>query len=832
MSQRMLLLRRVTRHALPTLGVALLGCESTRIVQTSFDRILPTIAVKIQGTPTAEKAAGDSVNIRVPLNIDINAQDNAALLSVQTRIFVDTTLVKRDSAVFPLPSTTYTRSVPVPLVGVRAGQRIRVSSMVLDGAGNVATAEATAIAYDPAIPRVSFDNPDNTVIVGGTYQFTIKGSDSLGVAKLGYRTTGLPGNQKSDSALMKVPYPTNTTHTFSLTIPSNATGGSTFTVEPFAENRDGLRGSGAAFSVRIASLGADTQHPLVYQTVPTRFETGDSLDVTARDPDGTIRVMGFIARDSAGKVVHTRADTLTSLSQLVTRRIAINAPIVFRGKALAITAFATDGSGKTGWAVPTGALIPVTADSVAKRDQSLYVFGTTTALPDGSLGADLLVDTARSRVYVSNITRNELAVWSQALAPLPFGGFSSRLGGLTPVAVGAQPWGMTVDNSGSILFVANSGGTNISKVDLDRRIETGRVKTTNEWIYDVSYTFDEATKIRRFKVSSPIDYSDRPQYVAQAASGALYYSTRPTKDAEAGTLRRIDDYRLARSEPRQIWQYGGYSNGHYVVVNADYVEAISGGQDFTDSLRVCDHTPGNDPSTAVCVTDAIPENAQARLRALVQSNVDVGKDLSVASLALTDTTFVAVGGDRRRVAFGEANTEGSGRVLLVYDPAGTQPFGEIYNQPIDVKDLTNNASDKVYGIDINKTSSNIGVHGVETFFADSSLRLQGKFATFTTGAGIAFHPGNDDDLPRDSTARVVFVASGDMSIQIVDSYSYRLRGRIPLRKNLYGPLRAMLPSKSDAERDPSVVVKLFGLTTEGIVVIDVRKTDIDNVLRR
>ena len=72
------------------------------------------------------------------------------------------------------------------------------------------------------------------------------------------------------------------------------------------------------------------------------------------------------------------------------------------------------------------------------------------------------------------------------------------------------------------------------------------------------------------------------------------------------------------------------------------------------------------------------------------------------------------------------------------------------------------------------------------------------------------------------------MASGDFSIQIVDSYSYRLRGKIPLRTNLYGPLRAVLPTPAEMAADPTLAVKLFGLTPEGIVVIDVHKGDIDN----
>jgi len=132
----------------------------------------------------------------------------------------------------------------------------------------------------------------------------------------------------------------------------------------------------------------------------------------------------------------------------------------------------------------------------------------------------------------------------------------------------------------------------------------------------------------------------------------------------------------------------------------------------------------------------------------------------------------------------------------------------------------------VFGLAINGNSTNIAVHGVETFFADSSLRLQGKYSTFNSGAGIAFHPANVDENTADLKARVAFVASGDYSIQIVDSYSYRLRGRIPIRSNLYGPLRAVLPSAADLAADPTLVVKLFGLTPEGMVMIDVHASDI------
>ncbi len=308
-------------------------------------------------------------------------------------------------------------------------------------------------------------------------------------------------------------------------------------------------------------------------------------------PTASSRIIGFIAKDADGNIVYKSADTLATPAQQVTRRKAFSAPVSLRGSTFTIIAYATDAAGHTGYAVANGSNVPVTSDSIAKRDQAVYAYGLTYGLPAGSLGADLAVDTTRATVYVSNINRNELEAWN----------YGTTLSSLPPVAVGAMPWGMMIDNSGSLLLVANSGGTNISKVSLVSRLETGRVKTANEYVFDVTYTKDETSGGYKFKVSAPIDYSDRPQYIAQSASGALYYSTRPTTTATPGTLRRIDNFLDARTEPRQIWQYGAFRAGHYVIINADAVDVIQGQSGVPDQIIICDHTPGDSPTTAICV---------------------------------------------------------------------------------------------------------------------------------------------------------------------------------------------------------------------------------------
>lgn len=805
------LLRRVLPLGLVTLVVA--GCETTQVASTSGDRVIPTVTVSI-----ASKIAGegvDSVSVRQQLKVDVNAKDNAALTSVITSVFADSARVRADTARITAGATSVTKSINFDLTGIRPGQQVRVVTIARDAGDNEASAEALATAFDPQVPKASLLAPDAFVIVGGTFTVNVLASDSTGLTKIGYKASGAVA--RADSSLFPLPLPKIDTVTYTFVVPGNTPVGSTFQVTPFAENRDGLRSGASPVTVRVAAQGVDLIPPAVFQTVPARLETADSIDITARDADGLIRIVGFIAKNTSGQIAFTSADTLTQPSQQVVRRKAFNAPTSLRGQTLFITAYATDVSGRTGYAIPTGATVPVSADSLAKRDQVVYAYGLTFALPANSLGGDIAVDTMRSTVYVSNINKNQLEAFA----------YSSTLTALPSVSVGSMPWGMAIDNSGSVLFVANSGGTNVSRVNLITRREEGRVKTANEWVYDIQFAKQDTVGFK-YQVKGPIDYSDRPQYIAQSASGALYYSTRPTSEAEPGTLRRIDNYLDARSEPRQLWQYGYRLANHWVILNADFVGRIEGGQGAPDEIVICEHTPGQELTTSTCVQDKFVENVIAQLKAApINGNVEAAFELDVESLALPDTNFVAVGGDRRRVAFGEANTKDrAGRVMLVTDPSGTPPDLAGYSAGIEIRDLTNNASDKVFGLAINGNSTNVGVHGAETFFADSSLRLQGKFATFNDGAGIAFHPLNVEENTQDISARVVFVASGDKSIQIVDSYSYRLRGRIPIRTNLYGPLRAVRPTAAERAQDGTLVVKLFGLTPEGIVVIDVRSGDI------
>ena len=69
----------------------------------------------------------------------------------------------------------------------------------------------------------------------------------------------------------------------------------------------------------------------------------------------------------------------------------------------------------------------------------------------------------------------------------------------------------------------------------------------------------------------------------------------------------------SRAEPRQIWQYGTFLKGHYIIINADHVDVIEGENGVPDKIIICEHTPGQELNTATCVQSLTVEGAVGAL---------------------------------------------------------------------------------------------------------------------------------------------------------------------------------------------------------------------------
>jgi len=651
------------------------------------------------------------------------------------------------------------------------------------------------------------------------------------VTKLGFRATSDPSWPTPIDTTVVVNFspPIKTATMQALVkVPGNAPLKGVITITPISTDINGQDGSSTP--ALIAIRAGTSPAPKVTQTLASRIETKDTLLVVATGSN-IVRV-GFEAIDDAtGLVLKRDSITVNDLTPLPYAVPLAFAPTV-QGKKVRVRSFAYDGGGRIGYSVRSTSVAGTSF--VAAVDTALIVYGRTYTLPVNRNGAiaDLVVDRARGNVFLSNINYGRLEVWQKGTQA--FDG--------TGIVVGSQPWGMTMSRTagaGDTLYVANSGGTNLSRVYIGAPSASGmKEDLTNRLLTRVSFMFkltevrDPATGKIRITVSAPISYSDRPQYVEQSMSGRLYFSTKPTSAAPLGTVRFLDPAAPAPDQ-RFILAFAtpGADPNSFVIANIDNagVTPASATSTANDALTLCDHASGT-TAGATCVTSTLGIlDAINMLKAAVPlSDVDWRVNVDENSIGLSDTTFAASSGDGKWITFGEGHTGGNyGRALMLKDD-NTVPGSYTFASPaINIGDLIKNAADKVFGIALDKTGKTLGIHGGESYFAaveqPFNLRLQGKKSTFAQGAGITFHP-NADGIATPAANRLAFVASANGSIEMIDIAYYDFqRGSLATKYNLYGPLRASLPFAGD---DPSVVFKLFGVSEKGLVVIDVTASDI------
>jgi Bacterial Ig domain len=836
-------LKRGVLGAAAAIGL-LAGCAADQttggVVSAGIAPVVDVIA--LNGT-------SGQIDVSQPVQVQVTASGERAIRRVTIDVLAGTRRLGGMDTVLATPAANVSLSSSIALVAVNAGEQVELRAVARDmrnlvggdttrvtvvasstGGGTDTTGTGGGSTGPNAPPRVRIESPSDTAVIyaGRTIPIRVTAIDTNGVLRVDFTVKGAGFTDLSYTfRAATAPAPDSVTRQQIIDIPTTAVLDSVITVTATAI--DGLSASSAPvvkrFTVRVQP--ADSTAPLVTQRVGGRLEDGSTIVVRAVDAS-PIRKLGYRLLDSIGNIIATDSVYRAAGSRrtLDSAIFAVRFPTSARGQLASVISFAEDTVANVqrvnrGWSVPDNGVLPATTAADAARSFAMLVYGHTLPLPTGSVGADIAVDTAQGRqvVYVSNITRNRLDVFNY-----------STLQSSGTVLVGSEPWGMHLDAARGDLLVGNSGGTNISRVDLASRQEVGRFNTPNTRAWQVKEVVADNGKVTI--TAEEFNYSDRPQYVARSASGFVYYSTKPTATATPGTIRRF----VPGSERnlQQLWQYGDRAEpGEYGIIDADEVVIIKGlGATKSDEIIIYDHRATDTGPMTISTRDSNTVRGVAALRAL--GGDAVASDVDVASLALTDTTYAAVGGDQRWIGFGEGHKSPAGRVMLFSDVL--QPGNAVTATPgVSVLDLTDNASDQVFGLAINRNSSTVAVQGGDAFYAGIDdgdfryqLRLQGRYVTPGTGSGVAYHPLNDG---TQSTAapvnRATFVAGSDPVIDIVDSYFYRLRGQLPIRAKLYGPLRAALPTPT--EQAAGIAVKLFGLTQEGLVVIDVRTTDIDNV---
>ena len=797
----------------------------------------------------------------------------------------------------PVSDTVLTRYLqPIP------GSILEVVAIIVtafDADDNVTADTVQIFLGGPSVQILNFVGGE-VIQAGRTLGIRVQARDPIGVKTVSITVSGVV-----DTVLTQSISPVRDSLVLDtiVFIPAGLDG--PLTLSARAWNTVDVVGLGAPIAMTVTSVvgGADVTPPgVTFATISTlRSELGDvvRVEVTAQDDPqgGGVARMGFTALGISPR----RGDTLVVSDEVVfatPRTGAVTQSFefqVFNADFLALPdtmiyevfAYAVDESVALNCGASVGEPALVTYQcgtlngfTVAQSRTGLQltliiVAGRSVLLPTGGRIMDAVIDTIRSKLYLSNIDNGRLEIFR--LQDETFE---------TAVQVGSEPWGLTLNRGEDTLLVANSGGENVDMVylgatdgsqtpvdDPSRRLITPPVTLfdveeglddTGNTVYSVSFIPD----------ANPPGFSNRPQYIAVDSTGRILYSTKTTILGDFGTIRKaFVPTGQPDTEVKLFVQHAAMieSPSFTGVAHADLVVAERTG--FNDNIIIEDHTPG-DRNAFLTFTGASPAAAGLGIQGLGSDVVIRAGQWSVGNVGFSDTTYVSASGNGGWVVFGEGAVQPVARVIM-YNAAA-----DVVSGAISVANLMINGSETVRGVGLNNDGTlGVALGDLEASFfstdnARARLQLQGSVPITTGGAGAALHPLHADSRSLDNPTglyqpdtHLAFVGSGDRTIDVIDTFFFFTAGKIYTKDLPAGPLRAVLPFPGDnaaftcatktvqdqdgitigeaveifaggnfftphpaiggPTEDACIVVKLV-VTTDGggVVVVDVRKSDV------
>jgi len=802
------------------LGVlALTGCQEQRVaIGTQLDVTPPVVSIA--------KTAGDTMDVSKGLKFDVNVTDNLGIKTVSVALSGGYT--QRVDSTFRTAITALTIGVNIGFpANTTAGGFVQIRVTATDGNNNstVATDSILLTNINALIVTLVRPVPGAQTSAGKGILVQVSANQNNGVKKVGWTSTGAVVS--SDSVLVApiVPpsvFPDTVTFIDTLIVPGTVTG-TTFNVAGFAEDSSGRRVVTPAVAVTVVSVATDTTPPSVTFSVAKRVEVRDSITVRAIDPSG-IGPIGWTATDLAtglvvGGATVNKGGTLTDIIEVFNLNLATT---VFP-QTLVVRAFATDAAGNTGQSRRDTSLT-----SPLKSDTITVVNGITRPLPAGGRVADAIYNKNLNEIYLTNVELNRLEIFSVTDTSFK-----------AAIPVGSKPWGIglwprdTLGNNADSVVVANSGGTNLSIVDVSLAVrrERRRHALPNFLVQSVQTELDQTLcpaggpilpACIKIKFTT-FDFSDRPEYVGttcrpvtgstNCASDSIYavYSTTPTIDqgqgfTERGTMR---------------WEQVGTGalQSHFFWEQAEVVPSPQ-----ADTLQIIvDRGPLVAPDTvlgAMC-----------------------GRMVDMDQLAFFDTTFVRNSGNFTHAFIGEGGNTGArfARVLNYNGTLGISQTvcapGAVAGFPLSgreewdlgltpggrVRDFIANTATSVKSIATNFNGKTNMLRADSIYVLNESLRLMGIIQVTGTNVGtdlnfdhrfdansagtVVFPPGTEPNANN----RLVFTARADANVDVFDTYFYGKVATVSLRDPVIGTLRVAKDPVSGAQ-------VLIGVTARGIVV--------------
>jgi hypothetical protein len=802
--------------ALVTAGGAVFACETNRNVGgVGRDTTQPTITL----TPVVN----DTQNVTSGLQFTVSASDNLTLSLIRLTYTggyvagpVDTT--------FPVgtPNVSFQRTITFP-ANTTVGGNVRIVGRAVDGAGNFSDDTIQIFMVNVQALNVLIVQPVNGAQASNGLSLPIQviAFHQGGIRKVGFLSSppgAVTNPTGTDSASYPVPYPDSVNYYDTVTV---AAASGTITLTGFAEDSGGRRGTSSSVIVTLQTAASDTTPPSVSDAVPARVEVSDSVSVHATDPSA-ISWIGMRVRTLGGAVL--RFDSLdVSAGNLsdVTRKFSLNlAGIVttFPTDVL-VQGYACDKATARNCAFSQVGGVPGAAQ---KNDTATVVAGVTRPLPAGGSIADAIFNANDSTLFLTNPTLSRVEIFQVANTSFVAGGI--------PTA-GPQPWGIalwprdTLGNYGDTIVVANSGGTELSIID----VRTAARQLV--WRQDLPNYLIETYKVLQGTGGSRqeitvYDVSDRPQYVAtvcRAAGGTAcapdsifaIYSTTPTQSSTTpfngrATLRMeklINTGNVAQLFGHFFWEIG--------------TTPVGAG---TDTLRIE-------------LRRGLPYN-----QSKVILSACAGVNVTLNTFGLGDSTFARNSGNFTHAFIGEGGVQAqiarvfayTSKAQLTHDVpvgpcatgGGTSDAGfndiDLGMSPgVDVSDFVSNTGVKVASIATNFNGLTNVVRADSIYYLDEGLRLKGASVAPVGAPGMdmnynhAFAAGQPGTPafggPGNPNNRILFAARPDANIDVFDTFFYGVLGSIPIRDPIIGPLRVA--------RDASGNQLLFGITARGLVML-------------
>lgn len=830
---------------------ALWSCDGENLFSPSGtfvgggDTGIPPVVDIEQPREPAARPIGDSVLISARASDDVGI-DSILFGGVAFRgdpdLGTDTIVTRFISKMVRLDATTRDTTVSRYL-NARPDSTRETSvlfAIAFDSQGNIASDSLNMIIGGPRVQILTLE--DNQQIQAGlSLNLQVEATDPEGILDLAIEISGafsnsivIPFNPPQDTVVVDT----------AVVIPSGITG----IAEVTATARNGLDVSGQDGPITleiVSSTVGDQVAPeaTLAATGNPRLETTDHVTVTVTGQDDTqgsgVARVGYTVK----AISPERGDTLVKTGEVnfspprtgrqtsTFKFSPFNVDTLHLPDTLVyeVTGWAVDGDGNCGAVVSTGAADDLPCATLPSGERvadgrtglrltHVTVAGRTVELPSGGKIMDAAVDTDRGNLLLSNIERNRVEIFR-----LDTEEFGSAIG------VGSQPWGLSLNRAGDQLLVANSGGTNISVVDLDleREVEQERFFAPDVVIFDVELKEGDSGFsfiIYPFPTPESPSFSDRPQYLAVDSFGNIIFSTRTTEVGDLGTARKAYfPPGGERSEVKLFVEHGVNTKAEdfWAVAHVDSITASTDTVATTvdtltgdttafvvAGLTFFDHVPGFPDqiikSTANTSTADPVENAWAGVAGAGSDIfVSAGTRWSIPGFAFADTTFVTASGDGGWVLIGEGSTTPTGRVMMY---RASQYDTTDLSSTLRVWDELTNAADHVSGVGLNYDGTLGIARGNSAYFFDTELQLNGlvDLTAVGGGAGAALHPLHANQKTLENIGgdyrpdtHLAFVGTGRGTIDIIDTFKFTRIGQLTIRDEVTGPIRAVLPSTTD-----------------------------------